>query len=573
MTIRHSRRPADSPASTRRSLLAGAAAGLVTAAGAVAAGPAAAASASASTATPDWLNVVAGYGADPTGTTDSTAAFQNAIDALPAQQGGVVYVPAGTYKISSAALQPVSGLRLTGDGNLSTIISSVTNSLIKANIGSQLDSVEIDHLTLQATGSDVISGAWISRWSLHDCRLIQNSAANAIWNAPSVMGMTECVFEHNLEFAYGVTRTIDAWFLSCGSGPPQINQTVWRDNVCFNQGGGSPPVYDNTHYWYHLIQAGANVNQANSFVNIVFEHCCGGAIAIESAVGTVIDNCWSYDNPANTVANAIFSIKKNPTGGTPQLTTIRNSGRLGPGLNAGVADIALDLNCIDTTISGCGCNQGNQPFVLDLGNSSPVTLSGLPRSYTLLNASGAPFVSQLPGSSPQPEDVGYAGWAYDSAAASGAGLVLPAAGVTYLIQVPLRTARKIGNVRIHLTAAGAGLTPGNFAGVYSNSGNLIAASADQATAWAGSPGVIDAALVNGPFAVGPGFVWVALLFNGKTGPAIDGRAAGAAAMANGNLTPASARFGSVLRNRTTLQSHITPATIALTAVQWWVAIW
>jgi pectin methylesterase-like acyl-CoA thioesterase len=52
------------------------------------------------------FDVVVGYGADPTGKTDSTAAIQNAIDAAAAAGGAVVDLPAGTYRI-----QPAKGNR------------------------------------------------------------------------------------------------------------------------------------------------------------------------------------------------------------------------------------------------------------------------------------------------------------------------------------------------------------------------------------------------------------------------------------------------------------------------------
>lgn len=45
------------------------------------------------------LDVVEGFNADPTGVRESTAAFQAAIEALPAKFGGTVHVPAGTYLI------------------------------------------------------------------------------------------------------------------------------------------------------------------------------------------------------------------------------------------------------------------------------------------------------------------------------------------------------------------------------------------------------------------------------------------------------------------------------------------
>ena len=67
-------------------------------------------------------DAVAGYGADPTGTTDSTAAIQNAINAASAAGGGIVYLPPGVFRISpqganSYALQISAGgvvLRVAG---------------------------------------------------------------------------------------------------------------------------------------------------------------------------------------------------------------------------------------------------------------------------------------------------------------------------------------------------------------------------------------------------------------------------------------------------------------------------
>lgn len=69
---------------------------------------------------PSWLNVL-DYGADATGTSDSTTAFTNAIAALPST-GGWVYAPTGAYKISSTlTLHQFQGLR--GDGAAVTVLN------------------------------------------------------------------------------------------------------------------------------------------------------------------------------------------------------------------------------------------------------------------------------------------------------------------------------------------------------------------------------------------------------------------------------------------------------------------
>lgn len=68
----------------------------------------------------DWVSV-AGYGADPSGKSDSTTAFTNAIGAIP-KAGGVIYVPAGTYLISGTlTFGPNQGM--IGDGHSASVLN------------------------------------------------------------------------------------------------------------------------------------------------------------------------------------------------------------------------------------------------------------------------------------------------------------------------------------------------------------------------------------------------------------------------------------------------------------------
>jgi hypothetical protein len=68
------------------------------------------------------LNAAYAGGADPTGVSDSAAAVQAAVSAMPAA-GGVIYFPAGTYKIASTITIAVPGVYLAGDGMLATVIN------------------------------------------------------------------------------------------------------------------------------------------------------------------------------------------------------------------------------------------------------------------------------------------------------------------------------------------------------------------------------------------------------------------------------------------------------------------
>ena len=80
----------------------------------------AASTAGATSTALDWISVVA-QGADPTGGKDSTSAIQGAIDALPAT-GGVVYLPAGTYLVSSTLTCTTVPAYFLGDGAWASVL-------------------------------------------------------------------------------------------------------------------------------------------------------------------------------------------------------------------------------------------------------------------------------------------------------------------------------------------------------------------------------------------------------------------------------------------------------------------
>jgi hypothetical protein len=82
------------------------------------------------------------YGADPTGVADSTSAFNSALAAVNTAGGGVVYAPAGTFKISPSGSPAVGisfmgggaagyqGVRLVGAGNDATFLSRNGNGTL-----------------------------------------------------------------------------------------------------------------------------------------------------------------------------------------------------------------------------------------------------------------------------------------------------------------------------------------------------------------------------------------------------------------------------------------------------------
>lgn len=74
-------------------------------------------------------DVVAGFGADPTGSADATAAIQRAIDAASAAGGGIVFFPEGTYRVGELLSVRTSGVVLRGTGKGSVLRFTKTSGM------------------------------------------------------------------------------------------------------------------------------------------------------------------------------------------------------------------------------------------------------------------------------------------------------------------------------------------------------------------------------------------------------------------------------------------------------------
>jgi len=68
------------------------------------------------------------YGALGDDSNDDTAEIQAAVDAAEANGGGTVFIPKGTYKITSEILNNSNGVRIVGESRSGTIIKAYTNT-------------------------------------------------------------------------------------------------------------------------------------------------------------------------------------------------------------------------------------------------------------------------------------------------------------------------------------------------------------------------------------------------------------------------------------------------------------
>lgn len=105
----------------------------------------------------DTVSVLDFPGVDPTGTTDSTAGIQEAIDFV--KDGGGVYFPNGTYLLSDVLI-PYTDVNLFGESEMGTILKQTSSSSNHFH-GVDVDRVVIRNMTLSGMGIDSVGGGGI----------------------------------------------------------------------------------------------------------------------------------------------------------------------------------------------------------------------------------------------------------------------------------------------------------------------------------------------------------------------------------------------------------------------------
>lgn len=108
-----------------------------------------------------FFNVKSGpFGATGDGSTDDTTAIANAISAATANGGGVVYLPKGTYKITSA-LSVTDKITLMGAGSTTSVISTSANTFNAIELTSDARRVHLSGFGITSSGGVGASNAGI----------------------------------------------------------------------------------------------------------------------------------------------------------------------------------------------------------------------------------------------------------------------------------------------------------------------------------------------------------------------------------------------------------------------------
>lgn len=259
----------------------------------------------------DWLNVVTQFGADPTGAADSSTAIQAAITAAMkwaattgddvVQLTPTVFIPFGNYLINTPlnfAAGTKAAIRITG--NWGSRLFSNSNSIFDFQT-KYLEGLEIDHLTIDATGGHCFTNPAL-KWSwLHHLYLNQNSPGYSVWNQTQASNQLQNVpFTDIRFFVYPDpstnARSVPGWNIQCPSGDSFAE--VWFTRVEGWNGANANGYLDTTQY---LISAACSQGSSTAYASTItfrdcsWHDCLGGAVWIQSGAHIVLDGNSVYD--------------------------------------------------------------------------------------------------------------------------------------------------------------------------------------------------------------------------------------------------------------------------------------
>lgn len=167
----------------------------------------------------------------------------------------------------------------------------------------------------------------------------------------------------------------------------------------------------------------------------------------------------------------------------------------------------------------------------------------------------------------QADEMGLLGWAFDPAVSSQGSNTLLVSGVISYIKIPLRKAATISNAVILITSVGATLTAGqNLVGLFDSTGNRVAITADQATAWVSGGVGTKTIPFTTPFVATPGFYYLGVMSNGTTPISIFRGNTGSTSVIN---MGGSARYVESAGGQTALPASFTPGSSTSSTVARW----
>jgi hypothetical protein len=323
------------------------------------------------------------------GGTDLAAAGQAAINAMPTG-GGTLFVPPGNWTLS-APLVLKSGVRVVGGGRG---IARITASAGLFTWTTNISNCHVEHLQLGSVGGHIFAPSsgdhGIYNLNVRHCIINQNDPNSAIMYHVSALDYDNVAFE-DCDMSRSGSATIPAFYIVNSFGAANENRWVrcWAHS------------YDCTSTPFFWIESNTNSNYAydNRFEDITGEQNPGGLIRALSTSNLIVDNVCDYDAVAQYTADVIYVGKSTVSGGLrSRFPTVRNSGRRGGALGAGVYDINFPSGgtqygmIVAPNHSAAGLRVN---FVTTSGSSeAPIVLGAQPGTWTGQPSDAVSFLGQ-----------------------------------------------------------------------------------------------------------------------------------------------------------------------------------
>lgn len=368
-------------------------------------------------ATPDWVNIKT-FGADPTGTTDSTAAIQAALNAAVNQ---VVYVPAGTYLISAGLTCGMGVSGIVGDGPFASKIvanNSSFNAVLFTNTDTKVGFFirNIGFTGAGQSAANANNGIYLTHSSISvvEFPMFENVNVNSVPGIGFVVdkpitanfigcrssnnvygfqtnGSTSCAFTAcyaltNLKAGYSLNGTHYSTFNACAADHNGCSYYVWNSAsvITFNGCGSEQTVANNKTITQSSSVGGvATVQCVNDFSS---DLTTGTTIVINdsTANGGALNGRWVVTTATGTSVS--FT-----TGGS-DFSSVSDSGTASifPG------DTLVVRQSTSVTANGIYLDNPGQVY------SSMVVLDGVTREIVLNNLNST-------GTNPQTNDLWFGG--------------------------------------------------------------------------------------------------------------------------------------------------------------------